>query len=423
MNFLPIVLIILAVVALIVVALFFNKRKGNINDEDISDAASFGILGNAHSGDIIIPITQLPATTAINEICLFEIKDQSVIARISATIPNAAQAAAKTATNKALKSVELFKLDIPSTALTKSKEAKNAFRAFSRNKKGITKQANLVKVDPSQMTKATAVTDAVANVMNVGSLIVGQYYMTEINNKLESIGKTLDKVSEFQDRQFKSEIMSLLARVSEVSQFSAEILENNEIRTLKLNVLEDLKGIATKLIGQVNIEIEDIAKKGSILSYQDYQKAVDNLGLLIQYQTALLSALDEISKLTYLLGKSGISSDMSFSMYNRYYEQSIKARYMLGKWHDKQVAALKIELDKNRKMKSGVEGLFAAIPALIDDKWKYKALKDGLANKINSQDSTNLKTASEPKAIYEDDVQIIIKDGKYFYLHEEQGDE
>jgi len=272
------------------------------------------------------------------------------------------------------------------------------------------------------MTKATAVTNAAANVMNVGSLVVGQYYMTEINNKLETIGKTLNKVSEFQDRQFKSEIMSLLARVSEVSQFSIEILENNELRTLKLNVLEDLKGIATKLLGQVNITIEDMTKKSSNLNYQEYQKTVDDLCLLIQYQTALVSTLNEISKLTYFLGKGGISSDMSYAVYNRYFEQSVQARCLLGEWHDKQVAALKIELDKNRKVKNGFEGIIAAIPALIDDKWKYKELKEGLVSKINSQDSANLKTASNPKAIYGEDVQIIIKDGKYFYLHEEQGD-
>ena len=130
----------------------------------------------------------------------------------------------------------------------------------------------------------------------------------------------------------------------------------------------------------------------------------------------MIIALEEISKLTYLLGKGGISSEMCYSLYQKFWELSVRARNVLEAWHDKQVATFKIDLDKNRRTKSGVEGFFAQLPAFIDDKWKYKDLKQGMAEKISSQAQRKPKVMIEQKAIYENDVQIIIKDGKYYFL-------
>ena len=104
-------------------------------------------------------------------------------------------------------------------------------------------------------------------------------------------------------------------------------------------------------------------------------------------------------------------------------ERSVKARNILEDWHDKQVKKLKIDLSKNRIPKSGIEGFFAQIPALIDDKWKYERLKRGMAEKITSQAQTNPQAMIEQKAIYEDEVQIIIKDGKYYYLPYSKNDD
>ena len=419
MEYLPIVLIVIAVVAVITGLMIYFKKKSVVNGDGVSDAASFNELESVYGGEISIPITQLPATTVFNETSLFEITDRTVISRISQTLSAVAQTGTRTVANNALKNIELYKAVIPSGAtLTKSKQMEGAVRGYFHGVKGVGGQANLIKVDPTQLSKTTAVANGVANVMNIGSLVVGQYYMSEINDKLESMGKTLDKVSDFQDREFKSRILSLLARVGEVSQFSTEIMENDELRNIKLTALEDLKGIATELLGQVNITITDIALKNSIPKYDEYQKNVDDFTLLIEYQTILLSALDEISKLTYLLGKGGISSDMSYSLFNKFLEQSIQTRNALEQWHDSQVQSLRIDLNKNRILKSGIEGVVSTIPGLIDDDWNYKVLKQGLVEKISTQTKEKLKISEKPMEVYNDDVEIIIKDGKYYYLHD-----
>jgi len=426
MDILLVVILTIIIVALIVVLVVHSKRKAIFSGNDVlSTEKSASSTSDALEAErvqdsgITITIERLPVTTEIDEKSLFEITDRTVIARISETIPAAAETAAKTITNKALKNIELYKAVIPSGAtLAESKQIEGAVRGFYRGAKGIKGQANLVKVDPTKISKATSVANGVANVMNVGSLVVGQYYMSEINSKLETMTKSIDKINNFQEREFKSRILSLLSRVGEISQFSSEIMENDEQRKIKLTTLENLKGITTELLVQVNLTITDISQKSPNPDYKEYQEKVDEFNILIEYQNVLVTVLEEISKLTYLLGKGGISSVMCYSLFNKFLEQSVQTRNLLEQWHDKQVKVLSIDLNKNRISKSGVEGFFSAIPAFADDKWKYKELKLGLVQKINTQSKSKLKALNEPEEIYDEDVQLIIKDGKYYFLHE-----
>ncbi len=98
-----------------------------------------------------------------------------------------------------LKGTELIKMDIPFLRLTRSKDVAGAARGYVHGGKGIAAQANLTKVDMTKVTKATNVANSVASVMNVGSLVVGQYYMSEINSKLETVTKSIDKIGDFQE--------------------------------------------------------------------------------------------------------------------------------------------------------------------------------------------------------------------------------
>jgi hypothetical protein len=109
---------------------------------------------------------------------------------------------------------------------------------------------------------------------------------------------------------------------------------------------------------------------------------------------------------------------MCYSLFNKFFEQSVQTRNLLEQWHDRQVKSLCIDLGKNRITKTGVEGFFSAIPGFVDDKWKYKGLKQGLVQKINTQIKPKPKALNKPEEIYDEDVQIIIKDGKYYFLHE-----
>jgi hypothetical protein len=397
----------------------------DVNDIHENATTSEGLaVQRVQDNEIVISVEQLPATVNYDERSLVEITDHAVIARISEAVPAAAEVVARTLTNKAIKSVELYKAIIPSgTTLLNSKQMEGAARGMYSGAKGIRGHANLVKVDPTRMSKVSRVATGVSNVISVGSLVVGQYYMSVINAKLESMSKGINKVSDFQDREFKSRTLSLLYRVGEISQFSSDILENDGVRTVKLNALEDLKGVATELLGNVNIAISDIAKKNTNPNLQEYQRIVNDFCVLDEYQKILLSVLEEICNLTYLLWKGEISSDMSYSLFNKLLEQSTQTRNVLKQWHNKQAKALGIDLSKNRISKSKVEDIiFSEIPALINDKWKnrwnFNELKPALKRKINAQTKTALTASRKPEELYDGDVEIVIKDGKYYYLRD-----
>ena len=428
MDYFWVMIPIAIVVALIIIFALKSRSKRLCSADDIVGGENNSVpavsqsmkISSSQETGIIIPVEFLPATTQIDEGRLFEITDSTVIARISQTIPGAAQTVANTAAKniakETLSNPNMFLVKIPSGATLVNPTKKGVQYATYRGaKKGL---AEVVKPDFSKMTKATSLANGVANVMNVGSLVVGQYYMSEISSKLEIMTKSIDRIGDFQDREFKSRILSVITLVSEISQFSSEIMENDDQRNLKLVALDNLKATSTELLGQVNITISDITQKTPNPDYKDYQSKVNDFKKLVGYQNTLVAVLEEISKLTYLLGKGSISIERSYASFNKYLELSMQTRCILGQWHDKQVKVLRIDLEKERISKAGFEAVVSAIPGLFDNKYKYNELSQSFINEISTQAQTIPESSTKPKEVYDADVEIVIKGGKYFYLHE-----
>ena len=67
--------------------------------------------------------------------------------------------------------------------------------------------------------------------MNVIILsFLGQYYITQINSKLEKICNDISKIADFQDNEFKSRVFSLIKHTERIANYQAEIIENDELR-------------------------------------------------------------------------------------------------------------------------------------------------------------------------------------------------
>ena len=144
MEIILIITLTLIIVALIVLAIFFKRKVGFRSDIYEDDKNSVPAnerkmeLNSFRASSITIPIEQLPATTKIEEKSLFEITDSKVIARISETIPNAAEAVAKTITNKALKNVEIIQSRYSMRCYShRIKTNGRCSRGFYRGTKGI----------------------------------------------------------------------------------------------------------------------------------------------------------------------------------------------------------------------------------------------------------------------------------------------
>jgi hypothetical protein len=340
-----------------------------------------------------------------------EISDPGVVARLDSLLVPIVQMAANALT-PSLK--DAYRVMLPQAAeLVKSREIKGAFRAFFRDGRRIAGHANLQKIDPG---KAAALTNVAANAMNVAALVVGQHYMAEISSKLDSLNEGVNAISDRLDAELKSKVQSELVLVSEISRFRAEIMENPDERNRKLISLESHKATVAQVLSQVNIEIgletkESETKRGS-KGVKAYQKKVHRLQSLVQQQDILVGTLKEISNLSYVIGSGEISLEASSSVFKGYLEASTGLRSHLGEWHSKQLEALKIDLEAERAEK----GAFEAIPGLIVERWKYVSTESGLDREILEQSRLELKSSSQAPDAFDKDVEVIMKDGKYYFL-------
>ena len=85
------------------------------------------------------------------------------------------------------------------------------------------------------------IANAGACVFSVASMVVGQYYMQQIDSKLSDIAENIDKIIENIEIQYKSRVSSLIESVYSVSKFQLSSMGNEELRNRELNNIQDLK--------------------------------------------------------------------------------------------------------------------------------------------------------------------------------------
>lgn len=357
----------------------------------------------------------------IEEKNLQEITDATAISKLSALIPSLNGIRRNLRAYKNLHSfhkTELLKADIPFNQLSPSRSQQGAVRALTHSNKGIAKQANFTLYNAKEGLKAVRRAVNWSTIIEVGSLVIGQFYLPKIHSKLESIEETVEKISEFLEKEFKSKIISVIAQTEGISRFSSEIFASDELRKNKQHLLDRLKDKTCDLIGHTNLSIIDITSKHPNPDYKSYSAQVKQLNILIMYQEILTPVLEEISKLSYLFAKGSSSLEHCFFEYDKFLSDSKQIRSDLSDWHNRQVESLRIDISKDRMPKTGLEAAIWLIPSLIDENYKYKLLKPSFVQEINKQrqhDDENLKAF---KRVYEENLQIIVKGDKYYYLLE-----
>lgn len=249
---------------------------------------------------ISIQIEMLPAEVIPEGSKLAEITDTKVLAHVNQLVPNLVQAG--NAVNNAIQAAQingevLYRAIIPAGAkLANSRDMAGAARGFFHGADGIRGHANLVAIEAQKGT--TVVANTASSAMSVASMVVGQYYMTQINSELEKIGNGISKVSDFQDNEYRSRIFALVSHVKKIAAFQTEIIENDELRFSKIAQLDSLEEECTKLLGQSNLTLAGFANK-SDLDYEAYERELHTAQNWFIYQTTLLEILCRISDLRY----------------------------------------------------------------------------------------------------------------------------
>lgn len=405
------------------VYLFFGKKKsGSIPADNAADllivqSGRVIPLGQDASGnELSIRMDMLPAEEFEYETSLVEIKNSTVLARIDNLIPGMAQVGVAAANAVRTGGETLYRAIIPAgTKLTNSKAMEGAVRGFYRGADGIQGHANLVAVNQT----ATTVANTAAAAMGVVSMVVGQYYMTQINAEIGEISDGIEKIASFQNNEFKSRVFALVTQVKKITSFQIEILDNEDLRSGETTHLNGLEDECIQLLGQANLMISDFSKKQE-LDYEAYEKELQSAQNWYVFQQTLLDVLYKLADMKYALYFGKVSREQCAALLPAYTRQVSDAQDMLADWHEANMKKLGVDVSETKRRRTGIDGAIHWIPGLFDEKHHYRPISkrtaDMIGAQISGQESIHRRQIQD---LYSEDVQIISKGGKLYYLSPE----
>lgn len=418
------VIIGVCIVVAIAVGVVLSVKNKQSKDESentevvVSKSSSGELQTSEVANELVIHLELLPTEAIPDETKLVEITDSKVLAHVNNLVPGLAQAG--NAVNNAAQAVKangevLYRAIIPVGAkLTDSKAMEGAVRGIYHGADGIKGHANLVAVEAQKGTAVVANTAAAA--MGVASMVVGQYYMTQINAELGVISDGISQIQDFQDNEYRSRVFSLVAHVKKIADFQTEILENDELRLSKISQLDSLEEECTQLLGQANLTLAGFAKK-SDLDYEAYEKALGNAQDWFMYQQSLLDVLYKISDLRYTLHLGAVSREQCIALLPTYSKQVSDTQARLTAWHEGTAERLGIETDESRRKRAGFDGVIHFIPGLFNDDLNFRGIEEKTVSMIAAQKTGHGDAHKMDKSeLYAEDVQLISKDGKIYYL-------
>ena len=393
-------------------------KKESICLGNVMSAQSTAVKGRAETrqaSELVIQMEMLPAEAIEDESKLVAITNSKVLEHVNNLIPELAQVG--NAVNNVVQAVNdevLYRAIIPAGAkLTKSKAMEGAVRGIYHGDDGIQGHANFVAVKAQKDTANTMTAS-----MGVASMVVGQYYMTQINAELGVISDGISQIQDFQDNEYRSRVFSLVAHVKKIADFQIEILENDELRLSKIAQLDSLEEECTQLLGQANITLVGFTKKTG-LNYEEYEKVLSNAQNWFMYQKSLLDVLYKISDLRYTLHIGAVSREQCIAMLSTYTKQVSDTQECLTAWHDEATQRLGVETDEIRRKRVGFDKAIHFIPGFFNHDFNFRSIEKKTANMIATQAAGHeLLHEVDTSELYAEDVQIILKDGKIYYLPE-----
>lgn len=422
-NIWIIAVLLLATVGIII----FLKTKKNtfVNNTEIEEYLDDQTIPEESAvQELVIPVEILPEDALLDENKMVEIKDSKVLAYVNQLIPDLLQAG--NAANNVAEAVQasgevLYRAIIPSGAkLADSHGMEGAVRGIYHGAGGIKGHADLIAVEAQN--GAIVATNTAAAAMSVASMVVGQYYMNQINLELAEISSDISKIAEFQSSEYCGNVTFLVNKLKEITDYQSEILENEELRLANITQLDVMSNECAVLLGQANKTLADCANKTD-LDYASYENALTEVHTWYMYQKLLLDILNRISELRYVLHLGAVSRGHCSALLQTYTDQSDEIQNRLTNWHQTTAERLKIDISSIRRKREGVDGAIHFLPGLFKDDLKYRAIEKNTAKMIIVQtDGGYNEHEYDTSELYRADVQLISKGGKLYYLPAENGE-
>lgn len=403
--------ILVIIIALIGICLYYFlkvKEKNKLNKVNKTS-----LINRKHLNDkLAIKIEELPLEMIENSESMFEIKDNKLLAHINNLIPNLIQVG--TTTNNAVQAHAnvVYQAIIPAgTTLADSNDIKGAVRGFYHGAKGIKGHADFIEINQT----GKVVSNTISSSIGVASMIVGQYYMTQINSELSNINKEIAKISSFQNNEYKSKILALIVQVKRISTFQMEIMENQQLRKMDIDKLNQLEQNCIELLGQANITITGVTKKNNI-DYKKYNEELEEIHNWYMYQRTLLNILYKITDLKNILYNGTISNEQLNIIPETYTKQVMEVNKLLKQWHESITNKLEINIETARRKRTGIDGVVHWIPGLFNNDFNFSVISDKTKAMIEEQTTNYSSISQKGNKLFNNDVKIISKDGKVYYL-------
>lgn len=406
-----ILMIVIVVIGVYILYLYKSKeryKETQLKKED----KMVNFKGNNLKNKMNIKIEELPLEKIENSKSMFEIKDNKILGHIDNLVPGLIQIG--TTANNAIQanSSVVYQAIIPAGAsLSDSASMKNAVRGIYHGKNGIKGHANLVEVDQTGKVVSNTMSSGIA----ITSMIVGQYYMTQINSELTKINEEISKIKNFQENEYKSKILALIIQVKRISTFQTEIIENYELRKSDINKLGHLEQKCIELLGQANLTIISFTKEEKI-DYKEYNEKLAEIHNWYLYQKTLLEILYKITDLKNILYFNEISNEQLNIIPETYTKQVMEVHNLLIKWHKNIIKKLEIDTTNSRRKRDGLDGAVHWIPGLFKDDFKFCKIPEETKIMIEEQTSNYNFMPRDKDNLFNKDVKIISKDGKVYYL-------
>ena len=329
----------------------FKKRKQN---KKIGDASTQSLAINDADKGLEVVLESLPTTFDKTQGHLVEITEPSVLARIDAVIPAATVAGANIAKAVGSTGETLYKVVLKNGGqLVDSHTMAGAKRAMTMGKNGIVEHANLLEVNPSELGK---VANVGATVFSVASIIVGQYYMQQIDTKIGAISDELKGIASTLDIQYRSQAASLIESVYNISKFQMDTMANEELRLRELDNIQELRKDCQTLLNQAEAEIETILGTEQP-TYDSYASAIKKIEKWNRYQSILVQVLAQINELDFALSMGAKTKEHcygSFGLHTKNWTKSIH-KYFLGTKSNASICKLTL-MKKDARIQTFLQG-------------------------------------------------------------------
>ena len=310
----------------------------------------------------------------------------------------------------------LYQAIIPAGAkLANSRDMEGAVRGFYHGADGINGHANLVAFDNT----ASVATNITSSVMGLASMVVGQYYMAQISSDLYKIDKGLNRISNFQDQEYKGKVFALVSHIQQVAHFQVEILENEELRMSEIDNLNRWKKDCEQLLAQACHTVEGFTENQN-LKYEEYEKLLPEIEKWYSYQKILFEVLIHIAELKHALHLGFVSFEQCSATVITYGNKITQTKEKLEKWHYAQADRLHIDVEHGMRKRVGFDSFIHLIPSWINEDNKFRPIAQSAVKQIQSQTSASNHVRSvDTVDLFQEDVRIIGKEGKLYYLPSE----